>query len=107
MKRDEEALIARLLALRSSKQSPLNEYALLYRERFNLPVTQAYLTQAEEMLGFLLPPLLKRIYRDVGNGGFGPGYGLAPLFTSTLFPEEDVYFQPSLVHTTLQFRGAY
>jgi hypothetical protein len=31
---------------------------------------------AEEALGFSLPPLLRRIYLEVANGGFGPDYGL-------------------------------
>jgi hypothetical protein len=36
---------------------------------------------AEAKLGFELPPLLKRIYREIGNGGchLGPGYGLLGL----------------------------
>ena len=32
--------------------------------------------EAEEQLGFPLPPLLRRSYLEVGNGGFGPGYGV-------------------------------
>ena len=27
-------------------------------------------------MGFALPPLLERLYFEVGNGGLGPGYGL-------------------------------
>lgn len=27
------------------------------------------------------PPLLRRLYLEVGNGGFGPGYGLLPIGT--------------------------
>lgn len=37
------------------------------------------ITNDERQLGFALPPLLKRIYADIGNGGFGPGYGLIGL----------------------------
>lgn len=33
----------------------------------------------EQRLGFTLPPLMKRIYTEIGNGGFGPGYGLIGL----------------------------
>ncbi len=32
--------------------------------------------RAEKELGFPLPPLLRELYLQVGNGGFGPGYGL-------------------------------
>jgi hypothetical protein len=31
---------------------------------------------AEEQLGFPLPSLLRWLYLTVGNGGYGPGYGL-------------------------------
>jgi hypothetical protein len=33
----------------------------------------------ERRLGFALPPLMKRIYIEIANGGFGPGYGLIGL----------------------------
>src|SRR5687767_4174627 len=33
----------------------------------------------ERQFGFAFPPLLKRIYTEIGNGGFGPGYGLIGL----------------------------
>jgi hypothetical protein len=33
----------------------------------------------EQGLGFAFPPLLKRLYTEIGNGGFGPGYGLIGL----------------------------
>jgi SMI1 / KNR4 family (SUKH-1) len=32
--------------------------------------------EAEKQLGFALPPLLRRAYLEVANGGFGPGYGV-------------------------------
>lgn len=35
--------------------------------------------EAERLLGFALPPLLARLYREVANGGFGPEYKLFPL----------------------------
>ena len=34
---------------------------------------------AESKLGFEIPPLLKACYVEIGNGGFGPGYGLIGL----------------------------
>ncbi|WP_319461487.1 hypothetical protein [Micromonospora sp. RTP1Z1] len=33
----------------------------------------------EKLSGIALPPLLRRLYLQVGNGGFGPGYGLLGL----------------------------
>ncbi|TLP62488.1 SMI1/KNR4 family protein [Microbispora triticiradicis] len=37
------------------------------------------LVQAEKQLGFPLPPVLARLYREVANGGFGPDYQFFPL----------------------------
>jgi len=47
-----------------------------------MPVaTSDQIEAVEAKLGFELPPLLKRIYREIGNGGchLGPGYGLIGL----------------------------
>lgn len=43
------------------------------------PVTEEEMRQAEAALGFALPPLLRRLYLEVGNGDFGPR--LLPLNT--------------------------
>ena len=43
------------------------------------PVTATALAEAEGVLGFALVPLLRSIYLEIGNGGFGPGYGLIGL----------------------------
>lgn len=40
------------------------------------PGTIEELDAAEAELGFALPVLLRRLYSEVGNGGFGPGAGL-------------------------------
>lgn len=49
----------------------------------NLPplsvATEAEVEEAERLLGCPLPVLLRRLYLEVGNGGFGPGYGLLGL----------------------------
>ena len=39
-------------------------------------VAPGTLEEAESRLGFKLPILLRRLYLEVGNGGFGPSYGL-------------------------------
>ncbi|MGW5479672.1 SMI1/KNR4 family protein [Streptomyces sp. NPDC004008] len=43
------------------------------------PVGKESLARAGEALGFSLPPLLAELYLRIGDGGFGPGYGLLPL----------------------------
>ena len=40
------------------------------------PVAMEAVRAAEEALGFAFPPLLVRLWTEVGNGGFGPGYGI-------------------------------
>lgn len=40
------------------------------------PATVKAVASTEKRLGFGLPPTLRRIYLDVANGGFGPGYGV-------------------------------
>jgi len=40
------------------------------------PAATAEVDAAEAALGFPIPPLLRRLYMEVGNGGFGPSYGL-------------------------------
>jgi len=40
------------------------------------PARAAEVDAAELALGFAVPPLLRRLYTEVGNGGFGPRYGL-------------------------------
>jgi hypothetical protein len=37
--------------------------------------TEAQLVETERALGFALPPMLRMLYAEVANGGFGPGYG--------------------------------
>jgi hypothetical protein len=40
------------------------------------PATAKALQVAERVIGFELPPSLRAIYLKVGNGGFGPEYGI-------------------------------
>jgi SMI1/KNR4 family protein SUKH-1 len=62
------------------------------------PLSAEDIADAETRLGFPLPPLLKALYQQIANGGFGPGYGLFPLLGST--PD-----QPSVVDGYLEGRG--
>ncbi|MFF4546523.1 SMI1/KNR4 family protein [Streptomyces sp. NPDC001406] len=43
------------------------------------PITQQEVDAAEGIIGRTLPELLRRIYTEVGNGGFGPDAGIASL----------------------------
>lgn len=44
-----------------------------------MPAPADVVEEAEDLLGCRLPPLLRRLYLEVGNGGFGPGYGMLGL----------------------------
>jgi hypothetical protein len=46
------------------------------------PAGASTLARAEAALGFTLPPLLADLYLRIGDGGFGPEYGLLPLLDS-------------------------
>ncbi|MFE6287702.1 SMI1/KNR4 family protein [Streptomyces sp. NPDC057877] len=46
------------------------------------PVAADAVARAEAALGFELPPLLAALYLRIGDGGFGPEYGLLPLLDS-------------------------
>jgi hypothetical protein len=41
--------------------------------------TETSIAADEHKLGLTLPSLLKRLYMEIGNGGWGPGYGLLGL----------------------------
>ncbi len=38
--------------------------------------TERQVSRTEKVLGFPLPPVLRRLYLEVGNGGFGPLWGI-------------------------------
>ncbi len=56
----------------------------------------------EKRLGLALPPLMKRLYTEIGNGGFGPGYGLIGLTNGV--PDDLGKTAPTIYE---QFRGGY
>jgi hypothetical protein len=43
------------------------------------PASERDVQEAERELGFSMPTLLKSCYLKIGNGGFGPGYGIIGL----------------------------
>lgn len=94
---DENTLIERLKQQIRSGKSPSEEYDFVMQHA-NPPVTMVDLIEAEAKLGFPLPPLLKSLYCEVGNGGFGPGYGL---FKLTLDRAVDDKYDHALVDTYL------
>lgn len=41
------------------------------------PATEDQIRETEQQLSFPLPPLLRLLYTEIANGGFGPGLGIA------------------------------
>ena len=61
----DNSLINRIRTYANSKASPLPFP----------PASESSVKQAEDSLGFAIPTLLRTCYLEVGNGGYGPGYG--------------------------------
>jgi hypothetical protein len=74
-----ELLIARIArrAARRVTQIDLE----VSRPRLAPPLGKTDAEASERALGFSVPELLKLVYERVGNGGFGPGYGLMGLLS--------------------------
>ncbi|NNE87933.1 MAG: SMI1/KNR4 family protein [Silicimonas sp.] len=53
------------------------------------PLSDSDLKLSVERLGFSPPDLLIQLYRDIGNGGFGPGYGMAGLAGGAVDDQKD------------------
>ena len=87
---DDDDLIRRLARIAND---PAAATAMARPSRWTPPrlLTPFDVSDAETVLGFALPPLLVRLYTEVGNGGFGPGYGLLPLLDADrpLFQADD------------------
>jgi hypothetical protein len=59
------------------KQVDGNLVDIVEKSRFAYPpATEEQLQATEDILGFSLPGTLRRLYAEVANGGFGPGYGI-------------------------------
>jgi hypothetical protein len=43
------------------------------------PLTAEQVVTAEQLFGTQFPHFLKKLYYEIRNGGFGPGFGLIPL----------------------------
>lgn len=74
-KMPEQELVDRLSGLNRWLRRPRTGPTFV-RRRPCRPASADDIVATEQALGFTIPPLLVRIYREVGNGGFGPGYGL-------------------------------
>jgi hypothetical protein len=59
------------------KHTQMRVHDSIEERRFRFPpATDLQLAETERLLGFALPAALRGLYKEVANGGFGPGYGL-------------------------------
>jgi len=70
------SLIDRLLERVLNSNCPLTEMEDVVKSKVYPPATESVLAKSERQIGFAFPALLRDIYATVGNGGFGPAYGL-------------------------------
>ncbi|MFJ9461332.1 SMI1/KNR4 family protein [Kitasatospora sp. NPDC101447] len=75
---DDDALVERLHALAWSTTGAAAADGCPPDRPFP-PITKTEIEQVERQLGYELPLLLRRIYTEIGDGGFGPENGLASL----------------------------
>jgi hypothetical protein len=72
-----DVLIARIKARAADPLRALDAATwVVPMPRVRPPARPAEVDAAEAALGFSIPTLLRRLYIEVGNGGFGPYYGL-------------------------------
>ncbi len=68
------------------------------KQRANPPASEKDLRDSEYALGFSIPEPLRRLYSEIGNGGFGPGYGFYGLIGGTEWhPDESVVYLYNLL----------
>jgi hypothetical protein len=73
-----EDLLTRIRVRADDPRTRTNNFDPGFPARF-APAPEAALSDAVRRLGSPLPAFLARVYLEVGNGGFGPGYGLIGL----------------------------
>lgn len=75
---DENQLIEAIRE-RVARSELRNDFAHLFAAELSAPATTAAVDGAERAIGYALHPFHRRLLTEVGNGGFGPGYGLVGL----------------------------
>ncbi len=64
---------------RAARHELRNDFADRFGPEVSAPATTAAVEEAERAIGYALHPFHRRLLTEVGNGGFGPGYGLIGL----------------------------
>src|SRR5260221_13295928 len=85
----DQALISRIRQRANDAERTIDMTAAIARVA-SLPIAPDQLAKAEADLGFVLPEFLRQLYLQVGNGGFGPGYGLIALRGEPTIQDRDL-----------------
>jgi hypothetical protein len=84
---DDDALLEELrLQAKVAPRRPTGAYG---KPKGFPPADPGEIAATETDLRFRLPPLLRRIYAEVADGGLGPGYGLLPVRRGRKEPGQD------------------
>lgn len=76
MRTSDERLIQRLQERNADRWSWRATTSGIHLPKALRPVTASALQTVERAIGFELPEMVRAIYLEVGNGGFGPGFGI-------------------------------
>jgi hypothetical protein len=80
---DENQLIEAIRE-RAARPELRNDFAHLFGAEVSASAKTAAVDGAERAIGYALHPFHRRLLTEVGNGGFGPGYGLIGLPGGTM-----------------------
>src|SRR5436190_20370076 len=89
----------------SSRAKAASTGILSPKIRSNLcpPASLEALRDTEDRMGFSLTLLLKRLYLEVGNGGFGPGFGLYGLLSGGFADDLQGLTLPDLYLSAMEY----
>ena len=68
-----------LMRDRAQSKATRTDHTDVYLPTIRKPLSSKSADAVEATLGFNLPVTLRRIYTEIGDGGFGPGYGFLPM----------------------------
>ena len=64
---------------RARSETTRTDQTDVYLPSIGKPLSEKEVEALEITLSFRLPVILRRIYTEIGDGGFGPGYGFLPM----------------------------
>ena len=78
------------VARRACDERTRTDQVHVYLPKIRPTLTPSQVDAYESDLGVKFPPTLRRIYTEVGDGGFGPGYGFLPMSLPVESPNDSI-----------------